>query len=252
MPTCRPLFGNASDPVYDVLQYLDGGIFIDVGASDGGKAKEILQKSPQSHIIAVEPFPPNVEMLREEFSGDPRVTIIPKAVAAKQGVANLTVPSVVQSDGIRKKGYSSVGYLTAKADEKSAMNVSVPAITLQDVVPESQIRLLKIDVQGGEFAVLKGGEDLIKQQKFDTKYLIIPRTDNEPSDWERVNNKSFSLTNGMKAFFGWPKIHPKSPEEYVSMFKKQHQKIGYVQTDLIAVAPSFLIQFMDVAFKIRK
>jgi precorrin-6B methylase 2 len=53
----QSLFGERSTSVYDVLAHLEPGLMLDVGAASGGTTALMLRRSPQSRVIAFEPFP---------------------------------------------------------------------------------------------------------------------------------------------------------------------------------------------------
>lgn len=268
----RKLFGHAGDPVYRVLGQVEPGLVLDVGASDGHKAEEVLRVSPKSELIAVEPFPPNVDLLSQRLGSDTRVTIVPKAVGDKSGEATFTVPSVVKVDGARAAGYSSVGFLSENPIAESELNITVKRVPLDHVIDGRRVRLLKIDVQGGEPAALRGAHFSFSEHRvdmafvefsgqsevlqffarrgyvlFDTKYLLVPKAGADLSDWDLINEKPFRLSTGLDAYNAWPKNMPSMADSYVEMFNKQRAKLGYLQTDLVAVSPHFLIEFLDAS-----
>jgi hypothetical protein len=57
----------------EILKRIPPGLIIDVGASDGHKSDEYLEVSPNSSVIAIEPFSGNLSHLHGRFDGDPRV-----------------------------------------------------------------------------------------------------------------------------------------------------------------------------------
>jgi len=53
---------------------------LDVGAAAGSTTRQMLQNSPQSRVIAFEPFPGNFPHFERTIGGDPRVTFVKAAV----------------------------------------------------------------------------------------------------------------------------------------------------------------------------
>jgi FkbM family methyltransferase len=110
--------------IYAIVGRLDPGLMLDVGAAAGLVTRKFLDASPQSRVIAFEPFPGNMRFLRERVGADPRVTIIEKAVSARsEGIGNLHVPFVasgyVRQLGGDGTGYSSHGMLVSSKDPRS-------------------------------------------------------------------------------------------------------------------------------------
>lgn len=91
----RGLFAGRRHAAYDLLAYLEPGLLLDIGASNGAFTKLMLAKSPQSEVLAFEPFPGNITLLRENVGHDPRVTIFERAVTHKAEPVDFEVASTV-------------------------------------------------------------------------------------------------------------------------------------------------------------
>ncbi|KAF5741986.1 hypothetical protein HS088_TW09G00025 [Tripterygium wilfordii] len=82
--------------------------------------------------------------------------------------------------------------LAFKSNEEVA--VQVRTIPLDDVVPESEpVLLLKIDVQGWEYHVLKGAKKLLSRKKSEAPYIIYEED-------ERLLGASNSSTKEIREF----------------------------------------------------
>jgi FkbM family methyltransferase len=152
----------------------------------------------------------------------------------------------------------------------STLRVETTTIDLE--FPEEKIDFLKIDVQGAEAKVLRGAAAKLKNHAVDlwyaewagdsavvdlflqNGYRIYDSTYIAGLNQPRVDLKPFEnlgfrflcevpLSTGASAFeFYLPPDGP-SPEDAITGF--QRQKLGWIQTDLIAVSPNFLATFSD-------
>jgi FkbM family methyltransferase len=137
---------------------LDDALVVDVGANEGTYVQAVLNLAPRAHVVAVEPTPEPLGLLRARFGADPRVTIVPSALGAQEGTATMHVTPVHTGASLlepraeigERYGSPSGAWATAQA-------VQVPVTTLDAVVGDRDVALLKIDVQGGELGVLAGG-----------------------------------------------------------------------------------------------
>ncbi len=134
-----------------ITQCVRGGdVFYDVGANVGFYtmlAAELVQDTGQ--VYAFEPLPRNVSYLRRhvEMNCYANVRIYPLAVADREGRMNF-------SEGSNPS--------MARIDPSGAMEVSVTSLDI--LVDKEQLRLpsvLKIDVEGAEYDVLRGAARLL-------------------------------------------------------------------------------------------
>jgi len=147
----RVLFGQLENGVYDIIPFLKPGLMVDCGAAVGGITTKIRTKSPESPVIAFEPFPGNHVHFEKRHAKDPLVTLYKAAVGAKPGKASFFTPSIVRS-ATRKKatpGASFVGRLDEGRAPDGDKVIEVDVYSLDEVCHD-HIRFLKIDIQGGE------------------------------------------------------------------------------------------------------
>ena len=134
---------------------------LDVGANLGLFTEALAKCS--NHVYAVEPSPLPLRALRRLRRCD--VTILPIALSSRSGYATLLVPR-------NRKGWTSNG---ARLDhEASPMNsvaaeLNVPCSRIDDLDLPA-LGLIKIDVEGHEYAVLQGGKATLER---DRPVLII-------------------------------------------------------------------------------
>jgi FkbM family methyltransferase len=139
----------------------EGSVVFDVGAHIGvvtfGTARLV---GKTGRVVAFDADPENIETLREARSlnhFEERVHVVHAAVWSYS-----TDRGVLFRRGATRRsrgGVAADGYQPVSADGPTLM---VPATTLDAFIASSGLtpRLVKIDVEGGEYEVLRGGEDL--------------------------------------------------------------------------------------------
>lgn len=131
-----------------------GDVVFDVGANEGiytcWSARRV---GPGGHVYAFEPVPSTRSRLQGNLQRNgltERVTVIPKAVGAEVGQTTIWLPPE------QGHGRASV----AQIDGASEVPAEVTTLDSLKVVPE--VRLVKIDVEGFEPAVLRGAINLLQ------------------------------------------------------------------------------------------
>jgi FkbM family methyltransferase len=132
---------------------------IDVGANVGTFTKDFLRYYPMGRSICFEPVAGTFQILTRNFSGDSRVTLHHNALSDTRGVASINV--------FENSTLCSLTSYNPEANEH--YNTALPAveettcITLDDVEIEADYDnlLVKIDVQGFEQEVIRGGKNLL-------------------------------------------------------------------------------------------
>lgn len=124
-----------------------GNVFVDVGACYGRYV--ILAAKRFNHVIAVEPLPRNMETVRRnvKYAGLSNVEFVECAVSDKRDYANLRL---VDGDGLHR-------LIASKQND----TVMVKTETLQSLLQSRIADLVKVDVEGYEWQVLKGAETVV-------------------------------------------------------------------------------------------
>lgn len=127
---------------------------IDVGCHKGEMLDYILRLAPVGHHIGFEPIPELFRQLENKYRN--KAVIYPFALSDKNGTSSFQfVKNAPAYSGIRKRRYD-VG-------DPDIEEISVGLRTLDDLlVPPVRIDFIKIDVEGGEFGVLKGAKKTLE------------------------------------------------------------------------------------------
>ena len=127
-----------------------GDLFVDVGAHIGWFATlAAVLVGPEGRVHAVEPFPSSFARLRKNASRSGLANLMPWPVAAGDRFGTARVAAQEGSDS---------GSVTTLRGQ----GVPVPRMPLDSLVDEDRpVRLLKIDVEGYEPAVLAGAPGLL-------------------------------------------------------------------------------------------
>ncbi|MCP9440071.1 MAG: FkbM family methyltransferase [Nitrospira sp.] len=140
----------------------EGGVFVDVGANVGyftKVASELVGTSGK--VLAFEPMPAALRLLRMNTAGLANVTVFPLALSDTSGTATFYV---------RKKGDTS-----SLSPDSEASPVSVTVSTLDErLVDQPRIDLIKIDVEGSELDVLRGGQTILRRYRPIIYFEFLP------------------------------------------------------------------------------
>lgn len=256
----RPVFGDDIEKgFYARLGEFAPGLVVDAGAGWGFYTEQVLRYSPASSVLCFEPFPGNWPFIEKAIVGR-NAKLVKSALGAFEGEVDFYVSGAAKAVGTWKdfEGYSSTGMIVPTGSRSDAFKVP---ITTVDASVDERLLLLKIDVQGSEIDVLKGASKTFERgidflyveftgeadvlsflldrgyQIYDRRYTIFPTLGAaaDLSGWDIVG-KSIVSTGG-RTLKGWPKVTPSDPEGFGAMLRDEARKIGFIVTDLVAVAP---------------
>jgi len=266
-------FDGIVDAIYPVVAQVGGGLFLDVGAA-AAKVSRQLASIPHSRVIAFEPNVNNVPYFKRNAERFRNIKLIESAVADFNGKGRLWVSSSLKGDEKGWEGYagySSSGMLISESDPHwndadKASDVNVVSI---DATIKERVRLMKIDVQGGEMGVLRGAENTIRRYGIDIIYVEF---EGEPEiiDWlaardyvlmdsgvyiyspkpggpkpEELSDQfiTTSVSSGRPIYKGPISRRPLVADEYATFCQNLGRLALY--TDLIAVHKSCLPSFIE-------
>lgn len=130
---------------------------IDIGAHKGEILEEILHLAPQGNHFAFEPIPHLVQQLQQKFGE--KVCVHDCALADYEGNTTFNfVKNAPAYSGLRQRKYA--------VEVPEIEEIPVAVNTLDNLISsKTKIHFIKIDVEGGEFGVLKGADELLKRDK---------------------------------------------------------------------------------------
>lgn len=161
LPIGRPLAERDRDydrQLEDVMRrVLDpSSSCIDAGAHTGKVLRTIVTLAPEGHHLAFEPLPDCAAALRAEF---PTVDVRQQALGATAGVGPFRA---VPGDNAGYSGFARRPWDTYP--EQGVEVIEVDVVRLDDVVDShASFRFIKVDVEGGELDLFRGGQDLLKR-----------------------------------------------------------------------------------------
>ncbi len=130
-----------------------GMTFLDVGSHIGSVVATVSRHDSSIKIHAFEAVAEKAARLRSRF---PRATVHDCAV----GETNGEVPFFIDT---RRGGFSSLASTSARSD--SVVEVTVPIRRLDELVDADDVDVVKIDVEGAELGVFRGGTELIRKNR---------------------------------------------------------------------------------------
>ena len=130
---------------------------IDIGCHKGEILDLMLQYAPHGKHFAFEPIPCLFENLKKKYKDS--VQIFPYALSDTSGFSTFQfVTNAPAYSGLKRRKYD--------ISNPNIEEIEVEVKTLDEIIPFSQkIDFIKIDVEGGEFGVLKGATHLLKQNR---------------------------------------------------------------------------------------
>jgi FkbM family methyltransferase len=132
----------------DVIAFQKGEVFVDCGGFDGADTQEFLKvvnDDPEARAYIFEPDPMNCENIRKNLGDDSRINIYNMATGDEQEQLHFC---------------SGQGEASKLSDEGEYI---VEVNRLDDVLGDSNVTFLKMDIEGAELKTLHGAEKLIRR-----------------------------------------------------------------------------------------
>lgn len=146
----------------------EGGLMIDAGANIGYFSALWAAANPQNAVIAFEPSPRNLAMLKDNIESaglSDRVKIVPHALSRETGTLSFD-PGPEDQTGW--------GGLTT-APSSDALQVPVRRLD-EELDPTTRIKVLKIDCEGADPWVIEGAAALLRARCIEHVFFEINET----------------------------------------------------------------------------
>lgn len=178
------------DSSKEVINHLPRGkgLIFDIGANIGQTSLWIANelKSEQFEVFAIEPYPITYQKLLDNIKLNQFKNITPVNIAFGNSHAELLMDGYSSNSGAHR----------VSSNIQGENFVKVPQTTLDDYFKgnDKNIGFIKIDVEGFEYNVIKGGEQIIKKY-FPTMFIEI---DNE--NLKTQNSSALELIQLLKKY----------------------------------------------------
>lgn len=136
-----------------------GGVFVDVGANIGWYAAHLAALDRSARVYAFEPVPTSRGFLARTVArnGLDNVTVEPMAVSDREGELTLYVDETIAG--------AASEHPTAYAQSSSAVRARSTTLDAYFAGGAARLDLVKLDVEGGELAALRGARSVIARDR---------------------------------------------------------------------------------------
>ena len=148
-------------------------VVFDVGAHHGESIKEYIKYFPNCRIFSFEPFEESYNMLKKNTQKYRSVLAIKKALGQKNEKTYLFTNQSSATNSLLNPTATN-SYIDKLTKNVGITEVEVTTIkNMANKFNLSHIDILKLDIQGGELAALKGANKLLSEQKIKIIYTEI-------------------------------------------------------------------------------
>jgi len=192
-------------------------LVVDVGAFEGYYALAAARSYPNAKIIAIEPSLKNKNILETNVvKHADRVKVVHSAVSDSTGlgVLNITSTGAANSLYLQTAEHSRQNPHVTQVDTEQVSIMTLDAILAEHNQAETEkIDVLKIDVEGAEINVLRGGLESLKRTRFAIIEVSLARDSSIENQmvfqvFEVMNKNKFSLYSIIDPYpFEKPEAH---------------------------------------------
>lgn len=150
-------------------------VVFDVGAFVGETALKYNSLFPGSTIYAFEPFPDSYAQLAQNTAAHSNIIAVNKGVGDREGSSKFNSNSFAPTNSLLSTHQSS-GEVWGSGLLETTATIDIELTTIDSFVAAhkiSNIHVLKMDVQGAEYLVLKGAEKSLQQGVIKMVYTEI-------------------------------------------------------------------------------
>jgi FkbM family methyltransferase len=183
----------------------DARIILDVGANTGLYSLAALSLNPRCQVVAWEPFRGNYERLQANIEANgfaDRCTLRLEAAASQSGTLRL---STHENWAMHSAVFERGGPVT-----------QVAATSIDEVVPSrAPVDLVKIDVEGFEYDVLKGALRVLQEARPVLLIELHPEAPNAAKTRELLSDLGYTL-KALDAHANWIALPPKTSPNHLA------------------------------------
>jgi FkbM family methyltransferase len=141
----------------------ESNAIVDVGGAGGVISGIFSQHFPNARVYAFEPIKKTFEGLVERTRGNPQITAINKGLGSRADTLSIHVASRPTASSIfQMEEKINNEYFAENLREVRSEQITIS--TLDDEIPSDiEVNIIKIDVQGYELEVLRGGLSTLKR-----------------------------------------------------------------------------------------
>ena len=168
VPVWRLEHFELSNHLRDLFDRLDIRCVIDVGAN-AGQYRDFLRTNVgyENLILSFEPLPDLVNILNEKSAADPNWKVFPYARGNENGTRTFNIAASSQFSSFLSPDNSDIQGLEDKnvVTSKTTVNIRRLDTVFDEIKKEWDVEnvYLKLDTQGFDLEVIKGGENSLKE-----------------------------------------------------------------------------------------
>lgn len=193
----RIRFKSEQKELRDFLnEVAEDDVVYDIGANTGIYTLFAAKKCSDCDVIAFEPYPPNLDLLKQDVNRNNIKNVEIIDVALSDSVGNIEFNQPSEDD---------VGYGSSSIEaEKSEATIEIPTTTGDQLIADGEIpipNVIKIDVEGSEPLVIEGLKKTLSSPSCRTVYceVHLPDVDNRPSA-EDFGSSAEDIKNRLQEF----------------------------------------------------
>ncbi len=205
-----PLHVNSWSRYERAMREAEYPVAIDAGANSGGYTATLLENG--FGVIAFEPVPQMFSELAARFKDDARV--ICNAAGLSDHPHRLNGITVLEAWTLGNPG---LGGLSVKPEYKDSAAFDVEFTTIDEYMQGSPVGIIKLDVDGYEYRVLRGAEKTIRRWKpaiLCEFSQYIQKVGDSPKEFvEFIGALGYQIESmdGKSIYNGWDAVRPEWP-----------------------------------------
>lgn len=170
---------------------------VDIGAAQGRFTDEMRKVVTSGSVFSVEAIPAAAASLALRFARHSNVEVLPIALGSERTMTDFWICDA-------DSGYSGLRRTEAAQMKGTLSPTRVEVFPLDETsISECAVRLMKIDVEGGEFEVILGGRETIAR----TRPIIAFECTSHLLDYDRTPYELFDLLEDLSMSIRSPAQH---------------------------------------------